>query len=424
MRIFHSSNLLLLLLLSISILVAGCGTLEVGVEPLSSLEPVIETQSPKVETTPSATPSPATEIVPTMTPTREPPPPGIPDLVSIGHLAPFANEEIGLLILESEELTHQPSPVEFELLWDYSPQSGKLAYSSEFFHISENDNIGVSDLWVYDYQTGTEEMWLDDNLIRASWAPDGDHVTAAVYNPNTDRIDLLLVNGPGQVEPISECASTLFSWSPAGDRLAFVNARPWLNLGLDEACLGTYLVSFPGGLSSPQPQVIRVSDFGAQEFEGSHSHVNDEPLWALEQNALIYPDQPFWVVPFDGSPAFTPEMPGGEDPMNVPRPYGSLWSDQLSQLVGTVDTGPAGYGGVWIYQFSDDLSQIENFYRIGDVSQDENSFITLVDWLQPGVSVIVLDGDDPDTTKYLSELWRGPAVWSLIEDNWLADFGQ
>jgi hypothetical protein len=296
-------------------------------------------------------------------------------------------------------------------------------YSSEFFHSSVSNNLAVSDLWVYDYQTGTAQKWLDDNVTRAVWAPDGEHVTAAVYNPESEEIDLVLVSGPDQVELIAECASNDFSWSPAGDMLTYVNAISELNLGVQETCLGTYLVTFPNSISGAERDVSRVSDFGTQKKYGGH-HVLDQPLWALEQNALIYPDAPFWVVPLDGSPAFIPQTPAGEEPMNLPRPFGSLWSSQLNQLVGNVDSGPAGFGGVWVYQLSEDLRQIESYFRIGDVPQGDNSFIYLVDWWQPGESILVLDGDNPDTNQYLSEVWLGPAIWSLIENQWLEKLNQ
>ena len=221
--------------------------------------------------------------------------------------------------------------------------------------------------------------YLRSPTTRAVWAPDGEQVTAAVYNPNTEQIDLVLVSGPDQVELIAACASTVFSWSPAGDMLAYVNALTWLDLGVDESCLGTYLVSFPNGISSAEREVSRVSDFSGQEFGGFH--VEDKPLWALEQNALIYPDSPFWVVPLDGSPAFIPQTPDNEEPMNLPRPFGNIWPAELNQRVGNVDSGPGGgFGGVWVYQLSEDLSQIESYSRIGDTPQGDNSFIN-VDYL-------------------------------------------
>ncbi len=139
----------------------------------------------------------------------------------------------------------------------------------------------------------------------------------------------------------------------------------------------------------------------------------------MDRYALIYPDQPLWVVPLDGSPAFIPATPGVEDPMELPRPFGSLWAPGLHQLVGNYDAGMSGQSGVWVYQLSEDLHQIESYHRIGDAPQGDNSFITLVDWWKIGESLLVLDGDNPDTEQYLSEVWRGPAVWSIIENQWI-----
>ena len=104
--------------------------------------------------------------------------------------------------------------------------------------------------------------------------------------------------------------------------------------------------------------------------------------------------------------------------MNLPRPFGSLWSTHLNQLVGNADTGPAGFGGVWVYQLSEDLQIMENYYRIGDFQQGNNSDIVLVAWWTPGESLLVLDGDNFELSEFLNESWRAPAVWSLDERQW------
>lgn len=423
MKISKSPRSIAFVLVIISFLAAGCETFEVGIEPLTTLEPTLETQPVLDEPLPSTTPPQTAEIVPTETSPPEPPPPNAPDLIPMGDLAPFTSPDIGLLTLKNGQLSVEPSPVEYGILWDYSPLSGMLVYSSEFFHTSVSKNLAVSDLWVYDYQNGTAQKWLDDNVTRAAWAPDGEHITAAVFNPDTEQTDLVLLSSPDQVELLAECASTVFSWSPDGNILAYINARLWLNLGVDESCLGTYLVTFPNGISGGEWELSRVSDFKGLEFGGTHE--GDRPLWASDQNALIYPDAPFWVVPLDGSPAFIPQTPGGEEPMNLPRPFGSLWSSQGNQLVGNVDFGPAGgFGGVWVYQLSADLSQIESYYRIGDTPHGDNSGIKLVDWWQPGESILVLERDSPDTSQYPSKVWRGPAIWSLSDAGWIDHSGK
>lgn len=400
---------MILVLITVSILLPGCSTFEVGIETIPP-----PTQIPPAEPTATAKPI-ATEPLPTET---EPPlideSPQFPEIVTIAHLTPFSSGDFGVLVLEDGQLSAEPSPVQFQIFWEYTPVTGRLAYSPEFVHGSDHNNVSVTSLWVYDYATGEPQMWLEDNVIRAAWSPDGERVTAAVYNPDTEQIDLVFVSGPGQVELIAECASNLFSWSPEGTQLAYVNAISWS--GVREACAGTYLVSFPEGFTGGDHQVERVSDFGSQKLLSGWPV--DKPVWALDQNALIYPDQPLWVVPLDGSPAFVPATPQGEEPINLPRPFGSLWSSHLNQLIGNVDTGPAGFGGVWVYQLSEDLRRMDNYYRIGDSPQGNNSDIVLVAWWLPGESILVLDGDNLDTSQYLNELWRGPAVWSLINKQW------
>ena len=39
-------------------------------------------------------------------------------------------------------------------------------------------------------------------------------------------------------------------------------------------------------------------------------------------------------------------------------------------------------------------------------------------------ALVVLDGDNEDSSEYLSEIWRGPAVWSLLENRWIEILGQ
>lgn len=417
MKSRNSIKSMILLVGTLSILVAGCSTLEVGIEtiPPPTQVPAVE----PTETVESDTPMPApTDPIPVPTITA-PALPEVsspyPELVTIAHLTPFGSGKFGVLVLEDGELSAQPSPVESQIFWEYTPATGRLAYSPEFVHSSAQNNIPITSLWVHDYETGESTIWLEDNVVRAAWSPDGEKVTAAVYNPETAQIDLVFVSGPGQVDMIAECASNLFSWSPDGTRLAYVNVISWS--GVNEACAGTYLVSFPNGFNGGEAQVERVSDFGSQKLLSGH--VDDKPIWALDQNALIYPDQPFWVVPLDGSQAFVPQTPAGEEPMNLPRTSGSLWSSHLNQLVGNVENGPGGgFGGVWVYQLSEDLRRMENYSRIGDNAAGGNSDIILVDWWDPGTSLLVLDGDNFELPDYLNELWRAPAVWSLVDRQW------
>ena len=123
MNVRKSTWSLLIILGIISFLAAGCETFEVGIEPLTTLEPALITQPTQVITPASATPSPKAEIMPTMTSTPEPPPPNAPDLIPIGDLAPFTSPDIGLLTLKNGQLRVEPSPVEYGILWITAPKA-------------------------------------------------------------------------------------------------------------------------------------------------------------------------------------------------------------------------------------------------------------------------------------------------------------
>ena len=101
----NSHKSLFLLLGFISILAAGCETFEVGIEPLTTLEPALETQPVVIEPLPSATPRDYRHTVRKGTSPPEPPPPNAPDLIPMGDLAPFTSPDIGLLTLKNGQLS-------------------------------------------------------------------------------------------------------------------------------------------------------------------------------------------------------------------------------------------------------------------------------------------------------------------------------
>jgi hypothetical protein len=326
----------------------------------------------------------------------------------------FSSPDTGVLVLENGQISAETSPVDYGIFWDYSPSHGLLAYSSEFYHGSTDSRASISDLWVYDYETDTSEQWLADNVNWASWAPDGARLTAVVYNTEEEAMDLVFVSGPNQVELIAKCAFNFFSWSPNGDALAYVHKVDWS--WTQEACTGTFLVSFPNGTQAPEREVQRVSDFGSEELVSGH--ILDKPIWVMEQNALIFPDAPFWVVPMDGSPPFVPQTPGGEDPLDLPRPHNNLWVPARRLLIGNTEGGRIGPGGVWVYELSEDLRTIVDYYRVGTLG-GANTEITLVSWWSVGESILVLDSDSAKSDDFLNEFWGAPAVWSLIERKWI-----
>lgn len=314
----------------------------------------------------------------------------VPELV----WASFANgldESGNVLTVRPNQVGFEPSPVNFALYWDYSGATGRLAYASEFWRAARGSNRSVSDLWVYEYDTGEATQWLPDNVARASWSPlfpgrfSEQRLAAAIYNTEEGRYDLALVSGPGQVEWLASCASPTFSWSPDGTQLAYAAFSIGEPGDIPQECEGVYLVSLEDG------SITQIS--GLLSLSGSW--IGDQPIWAEGQNVLLFseasPESVFWVIPLDGSGAF--QLDSEPTAQNVgqeylPRPMYSLWSAEHRSLIGQTE-GMLDPFGVWVYTFSEDMRTIEEAYRIdwGEYSHD----LILVGWWDAGDSVLLRD---------------------------------
>jgi len=402
----------------------ACGSVEVGiVKPTTEENSInaIDIQEPTSEVsinTPKENTQPTEEATnePTTIVTQPETKPGVPDEVTLGPLG-YSGSDVGLAVIQDQTVHIADSPIEFGLVWDYSPISGRFAYTSEFFHGSEPapnvvPNYPISDLWVYDYVSGQSELWLSDNVNRAVWAPDGERITASIFNPESNQLDLVLVSGPDQVDTVAQCASGLFSWSPNGDQLAYIVPTS-LVTGMPQECTGTYLVS---GMDRGEYQVERISDFGSEAFSNNSSAA--QPFWAEAQNALIFPVTPFWVVPLDGSPPFMPQITNGVNVSDFEGPIFGLWNPVQRQLIVHSFGGRSGMGGVWVFELSTDLRTIDNYYRLGVPANEGNSDINLVSWWKYGESILVADGDIPEPKPLVNEFWSPPKVWSLIDQTW------
>ena len=110
---------------------------------------------------------------------------------------------------------------------------------------------------------------------------------------------------------VAEYASRFFSWSPDGERLAFVRQ---LHPDLTSEAVGLFLVSRSGG------EATKISDFAYQ----SGGWLGDKPVWAVGDQALIVADSPFRFVHLDGSGDIEPMTSNGE-PVDGPRSDMMLW---------------------------------------------------------------------------------------------------
>jgi hypothetical protein len=124
------------------------------------------------------------------------------------------------------------------------------------------------------------------------------------------------------------------------------------------------------------------------------------------------------VIPLDGSPPFTPQFFDGASGESFPPSNLSLWNMEHRQLITHASGGRSGMGGVWVFEFSEDFRTIEDYYRLGDPTNDGNSDINLVSWWQYGESILVADGDVPEPKPLINEFWSPPKVWSLVDLTW------
>ena len=415
----------LIMIFALILVSLACGSFEVGIVTPTIEEPsmnAVENQEPTVEVSISASED---NIMPSVEPTNVPETvrpqpetkPSVPDEVTLGTLG-YGHSGVGLAVIENQTVSIADSPVDFGLLWDYSPISGRLAYASEFFYGSQPPgnfvpNYPISDLWVYDYASGQSELWLSDYVNHAVWAPDGERITASIFNPKSNQLDLVLVSGPDQYDLVATCVSYYFAWSPNGDMLAYA-VSPAMVTGMPGECFGLFLVS---GMKSGNYQVERILAEGIEDF--SSNHPSDQPFWTFEQDALISPAPPFGVIPLDGSAPFTPQFPDGMSGANFSMQKSlSLWNMEQRQLIIHAFGGLSNMGGVWVFEFSADMRTIKNYYRLGDPANDGNSDIMLVSWWKYGESILVADGDIPEPKPLINEFWSPPKVWSLIDQTW------
>lgn len=233
-----------------------------------------------------------------------------------------------------------PAPVKGHL-WDYTPLTGRLAYGSP-----TSEDLGSSDLRIYDYRSGKSEPWLEGNVIGAKWSPVKDKhgvqhllVLVGTYSPERDehpKGDLYLMASRDDLKHIVSDVCCV-AWSPTGDRITYVEN-------------GTVFALNP---FAPSPRMLGKPAYG-------------QPAWAIEQEAVIFPSWPIKIAGAYGSGDFVPMTSTGEE-IYGSKATSMLWSpkqrrlafrkelDQLCNALQCPDLGDV----YWVYQFSEDLKIIE-----------------------------------------------------------------
>lgn len=389
-------------LLIAAVLLTSCGSFQIGVEPTGT--PVVDSTPPAPTTVePEATPA---EM---QTQTAHADRPG-PDI----YWMPYGSglfESDDVIMAEDGVVGFSESPVTFELFYDYSPSSGRIAYGSEFWHAAANSNRAVSDLWVYDFTSEQAHQLLADNVGRALFSPrlasgrSSDRLAAVVFSPDRGVFDLALVESDGSLDVLAECASPGFSWSPDGSMIAY---EAWTDPEEEPTrgeCEGVFVVSID------DRSVTKLSE-QPPSTGGWHG---DQPIWAEGQDALLLtyasPESVFAVVPLDGSGAFLVDKAESIPVDYLPNPMFSLWSEEHNSVIGQTE-GMFDPFGVWVYQFSQDMRTVQDAYRITVDGRELD--LQLIGWWEEAESVLLRD------ITNLSELNQfGRAIaWSLEDRSW------
>jgi hypothetical protein len=304
-----------------------------------------------------------------------------PDLVWTLY-ASAADENNDVVVVDDGMVGFSPSPVAFQLYFDYNPINSQLVYASQFWHAAQGSNRSVTDLWAYDYATGQATQLLSDGVGRAAWSPTGKVLAVAIFNPSLGMYELGVMDLDGSMEIVASCASTSFSWSPDGTQIAYEAGGGIDELITEGPCQGIYIVDLANR------SVVKISD-QPPSTGGWHG---DRPIWAEGQEALLLtfasPESIFAVVPLDGSGAYTVVKSDAIEMDYLPNPLQTVWSQQHNSVVGQTE-GQFDPYGVWVYRFSDDMRVIEDAYRL--VIDGQEPGLILIGWWDPGESVLLRD---------------------------------
>jgi hypothetical protein len=290
-----------------------------------------------------------------------------PSLVWLPLFHSSVDHDGKVLTIRDGQGAFEPSPLDIGLLWGYTPLTGRIAFGSHFWQAGTNGKTSVSDLWVYDYDSGKSEMWWGDHVVRAAFSP--------VIDPNTlkqylavglEDGTLALFTGPNEFRILSSEFSKSFSWSPDGSQLAYMKEG------------GVFIVSINDGQTKQLTKAVHNNINGMGGWD-------DRPLWIPEYQSMIYTKSPFEIVRLDDSEAFTPRTTDGQLPEGEHADT-MLWSSEKRMLV--VETEDMNFTRISIYELSADLKTIVTSH-----SFEAEVASPIAAWWVPGESILLRNGE-------------------------------
>jgi hypothetical protein len=363
------------LILIITLTLSGCNfpgltptpsTTEIDRTPTES-----PTETQRMEDLATATPKPAmTSQVP---PTESPPPElpaqckPFPDQIYPSRQDRWLDDSFWVKCGGSSEPIEVRSPVE-GLFWDYSNQTGKLLYGTEYIPGSDDSEVWVGNytLWIYDFRTDMSTKWIQGGVLEARWSLEMDNQGQQRLAIIMDDGTVGLVQEPNQVLELanikryeSEMDACCISWSPKGDKLAYIKND---NL---------YVIA-----TTPQePRLLAENAYG-------------RPVWVQNQQLLLFPSSVVKVANADGTGPFIPQIPDGNRVWVMPdRDF--LWDPENKMLVfDEIHITEAHHAITWVYLFSENFENVLDQY-----SCERRDASYLLSWYNQGNTAITSDGE-------------------------------
>jgi len=259
------------------------------------------------------------------------------------------------------------SPVD-GLFWDYSNQTGKLLYGTEYTAGPNEPEIWIGNyaLWIYDFRTGLSTKWIPGGVLEAKWAPEmdmqGQLGSAVIMGDGT----IGLVTEPEKITSLanikrydSEMDACCITWSPKGDKLAYIKNEI------------LYVIT-----TTPQePRMLAEEAYGRSE-------------WVMEDQLLLFPSSIVKVATADGSGPFIPNIPDGNRVWVRPEKE-IFWDAENRTLVfDEIHVASNPQSITWVYRFSETFENVVEQYSL--VRQNTSY---LLSWYDLGKTVITSDGD-------------------------------
>jgi hypothetical protein len=321
----------------------------------------IATATPTMDMTP---PAPPPEPLPPELPAQCRP---FPDQIYLSEKDRWLDGSFWVKCGGSSEPIEARSPVE-GLFWDYSNQTGKLLYGTEYIPGPDDPDVWVGDytLWIYDFRTDMSTKWMQGGVLEARWAPEldaqGQLRLAVIMADGT----VGLVPGPDQVIELAnikrydaEMDACCITWSPEGDKLTYIKNEV------------LYIIP-----TTPQePRLLAENAYG-------------RAVWAQDEQLLLFPSSIVKVARADGSGPFIPQIPDGNRIWVMPELV-LLWDPENRTLVFDEFHIPEMQHAVtWVYTFSEDFENVIEQYSF---EREDTSY--LLSWYDLGNTAITSTGE-------------------------------